>query len=163
MNDSKPQDCRSRSVRGARQNGIGNNAAFPRVIGSTLYAWGHLHQSGSSGNMLSPCLSQPEADNAASFVMLTDGDFQGAARKGRAKSLDSKRGIWFRQSSPEGKGWVHMLDALPLKLMGTLRLPAHMAWWRAFMEDTAHDFDHLVRVMAIADSMQTIEGGDLLN
>src|SRR5438445_127082 len=83
------------------------NTAFPRVIGSTLYAWGHLHQSGSSGNMLSPCLSQPEADNAASFVMLTDGDFQGAARKGRAKSLDSKRGIWFRQSSPEGKGWVH--------------------------------------------------------
>jgi HD superfamily phosphodiesterase len=31
------------------------------------------------------------------------------------------------------------------------------------MEDTAHDFDHLVRVMAIADSIQTIEGGDLLN
>jgi len=30
-------------------------------------------------------------------------------------------------------------------------------------EDTAHDFDHLVRVMAIADSIQTIEGGDLLN
>ena len=28
-------------------------------------------------------------------------------------------------------------------------------------EDTAHDFDHLVRVMAIADSIQTIEGGDL--
>jgi uncharacterized protein len=28
-------------------------------------------------------------------------------------------------------------------------------------EDTAHDFDHLVRVMAIADSIQTNEGGDL--
>ena len=28
-------------------------------------------------------------------------------------------------------------------------------------EDTAHDFDHLIRVMTIADSIQTIEGGDL--
>src|SRR2546421_10152771 len=107
MNDSKPQDCRSRSVRGARQNGIGNNAAFPRVIGSTLYAWGHLHQRGSRGNMLYPCLSHPEADNAASFVMLTDGDFQGAAGKGQDKPLDSKRGIGFMQTSPGGKGWVH--------------------------------------------------------
>ena len=28
-------------------------------------------------------------------------------------------------------------------------------------EDAAHDFDHLVRVMALADKIQSIEGGDL--
>src|SRR5436190_22228639 len=35
------------------------------------------------------------------------------------------------------------------------------AFAREDSEDAAHDFDHIVRVMSIADTIQTREGGDL--